>query len=71
MLPQGAYHNQFWIEGGSSSAYMARGVFGQMIYIDPEADFAAVILSSWPEFVDTARTRTAIAAVRAVRDAVA
>jgi CubicO group peptidase (beta-lactamase class C family) len=71
VLPQGAYHNQFWIEGGSSSAYMARGVFGQMIYIDPEADFAAVILSSWPEFVDTARTRTAIAAVRAVRDAVA
>jgi CubicO group peptidase (beta-lactamase class C family) len=69
VLPQGAYHNQFWVEGGSSDAYMARGVFGQLIYIDPAADFAAVILSSWPEFVDAARTRNAIAAVKAIRDA--
>jgi CubicO group peptidase (beta-lactamase class C family) len=69
VLPEGAYHNQFWIEGGKSAAYMARGVFGQLIYIDPAADFAAVILSSWPDFVDAVRTRTAIAAVRAIRDA--
>ena len=69
VLPEGAYHNQFWIEGGKSAAYMARGVFGQLIYIDPAADFAAVVLSSWPEFVDAARTRTAIAAVKAIRDA--
>ncbi len=69
VLPEGAYHNQFWIEGGKSAAYMARGVFGQLIYIDPAADFAAVVLSSWPDFVDAARTRTAIAAVKAVRDA--
>ncbi|WP_421578865.1 serine hydrolase domain-containing protein [Shinella sp. M31] len=68
-LPAGAYHNQFWIEDIARGAYMARGVFGQLIYIDPEADFAAVILSSWPEFVNTARTRTALAAVRAIRAA--
>ena len=36
---------------------MARGVFGQMVYIDPQADFAAVILSSWPEFLSVPRTR--------------
>lgn len=69
VLPQGAYHNQFWVEGGASRTYMARGVFGQLIYIDPRADFAAVVLSSWPDFVDTMRTRTAIAAVKAIRDA--
>lgn len=69
VLPEGAYHNQFWVEGGTSRAYMARGVFGQLIYIDPAADFAAVVLSSWPDFVDALRTRTAIAAVRAIRDA--
>lgn len=68
-LPAGAYHNQFWIEDTARGAYMARGVFGQLIYIDPEADFAAVILSSWPEFVSTTRLRTALAAVRAVREA--
>lgn len=69
VLPEGAYHNQFWIEDGTRRAYMARGVFGQLIYIDPEADFAVVILSSWPEFVNASRTRTALAAARAIRDA--
>lgn len=71
VLPEGAYHNQFWVEGAKRGAYMARGVFGQLIYIDPEAEFAAVILSSWPEFVSAKRTRTALAVVRAVRDALA
>lgn len=71
VLPQGAYHNQFWIEDPDRRAYMARGVFGQLIYIDPEGDFAAVILSSWPEFVSSLRTRTSLAAVGAVRDALA
>jgi len=69
VLPAGAYHNQFWIEDASRGVYMARGVFGQLIYIDPVSDFAAVVLSSWPEFVSTTRTRTALAAVRAIREA--
>ena len=69
VLPSGAYHNQFWIEDLDRRAYMARGVFGQFIYIDPEADFAAVKLSSWPEFVSTDRNRTVLAAVHAIRDA--
>lgn len=68
VLPEGAYHNQFWIEDAKRRAYMARGVFGQFIYIDPEAEFAAVKLSSWPEFLNVGRSRTALAAVKAVRD---
>ena len=69
VLPEGAYHNQFWIEDAKRRAYMARGVFGQLVYIDPEADFAAVVLSSWPEFVNAARSRTSLAAIRAIREA--
>jgi CubicO group peptidase (beta-lactamase class C family) len=68
VLPHGAYHNQFWIEDGERRAYMARGVFGQLIYIDPQAKFAAVKLSSWPDFLSVERSRTALAAVRAIRD---
>lgn len=68
VLPHGAYHNQFWIEDAQRGAYMARGVFGQLIYIDPFADFAAVLLSSWPEFISDIRSRMAIAAVKSVRD---
>jgi CubicO group peptidase (beta-lactamase class C family) len=68
VLPHGAYHNQFWIEDGDRRAYMARGVFGQFIYIDPEAEFAAVKLSSWPDFLSVEWSRAALAAVRAIRD---
>lgn len=69
VLPAGAYHNQFWIEDTARGVYMARGVFGQLIYIDPAADFAAVVLSSWPEFVNPTRMRTALEAVKAIRGA--
>ena len=68
-LPHGSYHNQFWIEDHERRAYMARGVFGQLIYIDPANEFAAVILSSWPEFLNVDRTRIALTAVHAIRDA--
>lgn len=69
VLPNGAYRHQFWIEDQERRAYMALGVFGQMIYIDPVAEFAAIKLSSWPEFLSVQRSRTALAAVHAIRDA--
>jgi CubicO group peptidase (beta-lactamase class C family) len=68
VLPRGAYHNQFWIEDPDRRAYMARGIFGQYIYIDPDADFAGVKLSTWPEFVSAERSIEALAAIRAIRD---
>lgn len=69
VLPRGAYHNQFWIEDPERPALMARGIYGQLIYIDPAAGFAGVKLSSWPAFVDVAGTRRAVAAMRAIRTA--
>jgi CubicO group peptidase (beta-lactamase class C family) len=69
VLPNGAYRNQFWIEDSDRRVLLARGVFGQLIFMDPGAQFVAVKLSSWPEFVNPSRTRTALAAIRAIRDA--
>ncbi|MFQ6163958.1 serine hydrolase [Sinorhizobium meliloti] len=69
ILPAVAYHNQFWIEDTTRGVYMARGVFGQLIYIGPVADLAAVVLSSWPEFVSRVRMRTALAVIGAIRGA--
>ena len=68
VLPNGAYSNQFWIEDPVRRVLLARGVFGQLIFMDPAAQFVAVKLSSWPEFVNPTRTRTALAAIRAIRD---
>jgi CubicO group peptidase (beta-lactamase class C family) len=68
-LPNGAYHNQFWIEDRERRAFMCRGIFGQYVYIDPEADFAVVKLSTWPEPVNAERTIETLAAVQAIRHA--
>ena len=68
ILPNGAYRNQFWIEDSAKKTFMARGVFGQLIYIAPEHDMVAVKLSSWPEFTSTSRLKTALNAIHTIAD---
>ena len=65
-LPQGGYHNQFWVEDQKSRNLICRGVFGQLIYIDFEHEMVVVKLSSWPEFVSPKKLITTLAAVRAI-----
>jgi len=66
VLPDGAYRNQFWVEDGKDRNVMARGVFGQLIYIDFKHRMVVVKLSSWPEFVNPAWTVATLEAVRAI-----
>ena len=66
VLPAGAYRNQFWIENPRSRTLMARGVFGQLIYISWEFDMVVVKLSSWPDFVNPAWTVATLDAVRCI-----
>ncbi|MDH3221682.1 MAG: beta-lactamase family protein [Gammaproteobacteria bacterium] len=66
--PNGAYRNQFWIEDVERRAFMARGVFGQLIYVDPDNDLVVTKLSSWPEFTSVPRLRAALGAIHAVAD---
>jgi CubicO group peptidase (beta-lactamase class C family) len=51
-MPQGAYKNQFWIEDPMSRAILAKGVFGQLIYINWDYNMVVVKLSSWPDFLN-------------------
>ena len=51
-LPQGAYKNKWWIEDPKSRSLYARGVFGQMIYVNWDYRMVAVKLSSWPDFLN-------------------
>ncbi len=51
-LPEGAYRNQWWIEDPRSRAIYARGVFGQMIYVNWDYNMVAVKLSTWPDFLN-------------------
>ena len=65
-VSNGGYRNQFWIEDVDQPAFMARGVFGQLIYVDPAHDMVLVKLSSWPEFTSVPRLRTALNAIHAI-----
>ena len=65
-LPEGGYSNQFWLESPSRRTMMARGVFGQLIYVAPDDNMVVVKLSSWPEFLSTERSRNAYSALRAI-----
>lgn len=67
VLPDGAYHNKFWIENTRSRTYMALGVFGQMIYIAPDMEFLAVKFSTWPEFLSDARSAATLRVLHTIR----
>lgn len=54
-IPGGAYSSFFWLINDEDGAYMAKGMFGQSIYINPTKDVVVVRLaspevSSKPEF---------------------
>jgi CubicO group peptidase (beta-lactamase class C family) len=67
IAPRGAYSRQWWIRDNNRGDIMARGVFGQLIYLDFESDFLAVKLSSWPDYVLPAFLKDTLAAIDAIR----
>ncbi|WP_207768721.1 serine hydrolase domain-containing protein [Pelagivirga sediminicola] len=67
--PHGAYSRQWWIHDARRGDFMARGVFGQLIYLDPQTEFMAVKLSTWPDFLIHSYTIDMLSAVTALRDA--
>ena len=68
-FPKGAYARQWWILDAGRGDIMARGVFGQLVYIDRETGFVAVLLSTWPDYLIDAFSVEALGAVLAVRKA--
>lgn len=47
-LPGASYKNQWWMTHNAHGAYMARGVYGQGIYIDPKAEMVIARYASHP-----------------------
>ncbi len=47
-LPGWSYRNQWWISHNEHGAYMARGIHGQAIYIDPKAEMTIARYGSHP-----------------------
>ena len=47
-LPGWSYRNMWWVSHNSHGAFTARGVHGQLIYIDPKAEMVIVRFASHP-----------------------
>ncbi len=68
ICPEGAYGNFWWVHNAVPGDFMARGVFGQMIYIDRAAGLTIVKLSTWPDYLIPNFTRDALAAFAAISE---
>ncbi|MFI1386138.1 serine hydrolase domain-containing protein [Embleya sp. NPDC020886] len=66
--PHYGYANQWWTLGGARRAYTAVGVFGQYLYIDPEAEVVIVKTGAWPTADDPIRDAESVATMRAIAD---
>jgi hypothetical protein len=47
-LPGWSYRNQWWISHNPHGAFMARGIHGQAIYVDPKAEMVVARFASHP-----------------------
>jgi CubicO group peptidase (beta-lactamase class C family) len=67
-LPGWSYHNQWWIAHDDHGAFMARGIHGQAIYIDPKAEMVIARFASHPLASNLLLDPTSLPAYRAVAD---
>ncbi|MBQ1963912.1 MAG: serine hydrolase, partial [Tidjanibacter sp.] len=67
-LPGWSYRNMWWVSNNPDGAYMARGVHGQAIYIDPTAEMVIVRLASNPDASNTLNDYISLPAYQAVAD---
>jgi CubicO group peptidase (beta-lactamase class C family) len=51
--PQGSYRSQFWVTGDAHGCFYGVGIYGQYLWLNPEADVVVVKLSSLPAADDT------------------
>jgi len=64
--PQGAYRDYWWITNNPDGAYLAKGVFGQLIYINPKARVVIVRHASEKEASNSQKTVEVESAFQAI-----
>jgi CubicO group peptidase (beta-lactamase class C family) len=68
LLKGWAYRNMWWVMKNSDQAFCARGVHGQVIYINPVAETVIVRLSSHPNASNSVNDPFSLPAYQAVAD---
>jgi len=66
LLPGWSYRNMWWVSHNEHGAFMARGVHGQAIYVDPLAEMVIARFASHPVAGNAANDPTSLPAFEAV-----
>lgn len=64
--PKQAYSRQWWVRDIETGAAMARGIHGQLVYVDPLHDLAVAKVSSWPTARNAARLNDTLLMIDAI-----
>ncbi len=68
-LPGWAYRNMWWVSNNAHGAYMARGIYGQNVFIDPKAEMVIARLGSHTVAANTATDHLVLPAYQAAAEA--
>ena len=68
LLAGWSYRNMWWVSHNPHGAYMARGVHGQCVYIDPAADMVVARYASHPVARNAANDPTSLPAWQALAE---
>lgn len=68
-LPGWSYRNQWWVAHDSHGVFMARGIHGQSIYVDPKAEVVIARYASHPLAGNVGNDPVSLPAFRAVAEA--
>jgi hypothetical protein len=67
-LPGWSYHRQWWVSHDDHGVYMARGIHGQAIYVDPAAEMVIARFASHPLAGNVNLDPLSLPAYRAIAD---
>ncbi|NDW46061.1 serine hydrolase [Ruegeria sp. PrR005] len=65
-MPNGRYRNMFWIRDVARPVHISLGIYGQVIYVDPEHELVVACQSSWPESLSDSRHSNTMRAIDAI-----
>lgn len=66
LLQGWSYRNMWWVTHNPNGAFMARGVYGQALYIDPAAEMVIARFASYPVAANAASDPTSLPAYAAL-----
>jgi CubicO group peptidase (beta-lactamase class C family) len=68
-LPGWSYRSQWWISHDEHGCFSARGIHGQTLWIDPEAEMVVARFASHPVAANSANAAASLPAWRALAQA--